>query len=157
MSQSLKFKPQIRKLRPEDSKAMHEIEKRVYSEPWSQSLLEDSLRAAMTYGLGLFIDEQLIAYAIYQVILEEGHLLNLATDDKFQRQGMGSMILSEVIEDCRSRRALTLILEVRVSNQAAQDLYKKKSFKPLMLRENYYSDGESALMMILNLEEAKTT
>ena len=109
----------------------------------------------MTFGLGLFHQGELIAYAIYQVIFEEGHLLNLATDDKFQRQGMGSMILSEVIEDCRSRRALTLFLEVRVSNQAAQDLYKKISFKPLMLRENYYSDGESALMMILNLEEAK--
>lgn len=156
MSQSLNFKPQLRKLRPEDSKAMHEIEKRVYSEPWSQSLLEDSLRAAMTYGLGLFIDQQLIAYAIYQVILEEGHLLNLATDDKFQKQGVGAALLDELIKECRRLGALTIFLEVRVSNHAAQELYKKKAFKPLMLRENYYADGESALMMILDLEEAKT-
>jgi ribosomal-protein-alanine N-acetyltransferase len=145
--------PQIRRLIADDSTVLHEIEKRVYSEPWSETLIKDSLMAPMTYGLALCDGAKILAYAIYQVILSEGHILNLATAQEFQRQGLGTRLIDAVIEDCRNKKALQIFLEVRVSNESAQRLYRKKSFQPLMIREKYYSNSESALLMVRTLKE----
>ena len=44
----------------------------------------------------------------------------------------------------------TLYLEVRVSNKAAQRIYREFGFKPIAIRQNYYSDdGEDAIVMCL--------
>lgn len=150
MSQNRNLGPYLRGLRSSDAESIYEIEKQVYSEPWSLSLLRDSLKAPMTYGLGLFQNGEILGYGIYQVILSEGHLLNLAIHPHFQNKGMGSYLLDQIIADVSERGAQSFYLEVRVSNQYARHLYEKKGFKALMLREKYYADGEAALIMILN-------
>jgi ribosomal-protein-alanine N-acetyltransferase len=48
----------------------------------------------------------------------------------------------------------TLFLEVRMSNKAAQKLYRQFGFKPVAIRQNYYSDnGEDAIVMCLRRSE----
>lgn len=138
----------VRPLSSTDLNEMVEIEARVYPEPWTAQLLEESLIAPMTYSLGVFENERLLGYGIYQVILGEGHLLNLAVDLPFQGKGYGAKLLDLILEDSEIRGASSFYLEVRPSNQSALRLYEKRNFRALMIREKYYRDGEAALIMV---------
>lgn len=141
----------FRALRIENVDAVVEIEKTVYEDPWTRQLLEESLSAPMTYTLGLFKEDLLGGYAIYQVIFSEAHLLNLAIRSELQKRGYGQKLLSKVLEDIQKRGALHFFLEVRPSNILAQKLYERNGFRILMRRPKYYSNGEDALVMIKDL------
>jgi len=141
---------ELKSLRELHLEAIYEIEKQVYEEPWSKELLGESLKAPMTYSLALFRSKDVVAYAIYQVVFSEGHLLNLAVHSDFQNQGVGSKLLDCLLEDSQRRGALNFFLEVRPSNQIARKLYEHRGFRPLMIRERYYANGEAALIMVLD-------
>lgn len=131
---------------------MFEIEKLVYSDPWTFNLLDQSLKAAMTYTVGLVdIHGRCRGYSIYQVIFNEAHLLNIAIHPEIQNRGEGSKLLDAVIADSRRRGAESMYLEVRPSNMSAQKLYEKRGFRCLMVREKYYSNGEAAVIMVADI------
>lgn len=140
-----------RELRAVDLPRMHEIEEAVYADPWSRSLLEQSLVAPMTHAWGLFEADRLIAYAIFQLIVDEGHLLNIAVDPERQGQGLGAFLLDSVIQTVEMRGGRRVFLEVRPTNDRALRLYESRQFMPVTLRERYYSNGESALVMCRDL------
>ena len=63
-------------------------------------------------------------------------------------RGLGELMLIHLVDAAREMGARRLTLEVRVSNQVAQSLYRKYSFKEEGIRKRYYSDdGEDALIM----------
>ncbi len=132
---------------------MYAIELAVYTDPWSRKLLEESLQAPMTHSLGLFSSEdKVMAYAIFQVVLDEAHLLNLAVHPEFQGRAYGSRLLDQVILEAKKRGSKSFYLEVRPSNDRARKLYENKGFRMLAVREGYYSNGEAALVMFLDLQ-----
>jgi ribosomal-protein-alanine N-acetyltransferase len=140
----------LRPLEVEDLPKIYAIESSVYEDPWSSNLLKESLTAPMTYTLGLFSGTECCGYAVFQVIFSEGHLLNLAVANNLQRNGIGTYILREVLAASKKQGASSMFLEVRHSNARGRRLYEKFGFKPLLSRENYYSNGEAALVMVLD-------
>ena len=63
-------------------------------------------------------------------------------------RGLGELMLVHLIDQAREMGAKRLTLEVRVSNNVAQELYRKYTFKEEGVRKRYYSDdGEDALIM----------
>lgn len=147
----------LRPLMPADLPQVVAIESSVYEDPWSEQLLSESLSAPLTYCLGLFErgteepSDTLIGYAIFQVILTEGHLLNVAIEKSRQNQGIGGRLLEQICSLCLERGALNLYLEVRPSNPAAIRLYEKQGFRRLIVREKYYANGEDAIVMVADL------
>lgn len=131
---------------------VYHIEKSVYEDPWTLDLINQSLYAPMTYCRGLFRNNRCIAYAIYQVIFTEGHILNLAVHPDFQRRGIGKKILKLVLDDGRYQGAQSFFLEVRPSNDSAKKMYESFGFKTLFRRPHYYSNGEDAFVMTLHLD-----
>jgi len=85
--------------------------------------------------------------------LEEntGHLMNLAVDPLFRRQGIGSILLQRGLEYLRSLGAKTCELEVRVNNEEAIALYEKFGFGIKETIKNYYRNGDDAYLMIKEL------
>lgn len=143
---------EIRPLKESDIPSVYAIESEVYDDPWSENLFHESLSAPMTYVLGLFRDDQeLLAYAIYQVVYTEGHLLNIAVTKKEQSKGLGSAFLDHIMRKVVDQGGLTFFLEVRPSNERAKKIYEKKGFRFLMIREKYYSNNESAIIMVKDL------
>ena len=57
------------------------------------------------------------------------------------------MLLESLLEELGKRGIRTLFLEVSDANRAAQNLYEKLGFERIGLRERYYSDGTSALVL----------
>lgn len=142
-----------RYIQPADLDGVFSIESRAYADPWSRDLLEQSLTAPLTHSMAFFEEGVCRAYAIYQVIFTEAHLLNIAVDPSFQAKGLGKKLLEQVMQDSHRRGAESMYLEVRPSNETARKLYEKKAFRLLLVREKYYSNGEAALVMVADLAD----
>jgi ribosomal-protein-alanine N-acetyltransferase len=140
----------IRPLKLSDLPEILKIEKSSFSDPWSV----DSFRSVLTSGyyinIGVF-KERLIGYFIGQFIVDELHIFNIAVDPEYRRTGIAALMidaLTMVFED----KLDTIFLEVRESNIAALNFYKKLGFETVGKREKYYKDGEDALLMTLFLD-----
>ena len=81
-----------------------------------------------------------------------GEILNIGTALKFQRQGIGSMLIEHFCAICNERSVSAIWLEVRVTNQTAIDFYKSHQFIKKGVRPDFYSNPtEDADIMALVL------
>ena len=88
------------------------------------------------------------------VIEDEGHISTLAVQPGERGQRWGELILSALMQRALTAGAGYLVLEVRISNQIAQALYRKYDFAIADRRPRYYADSEDAYTMRLELDEA---
>lgn len=89
-----------------------------------------------------------IGYAGMWLILDEGHITNIAVHPEYRGIGAGNRLLEGLIEICRMELINSLTLEVRKSNIVAQNLYKKYGFVEEGIRKEYYGDNkEDAIIM----------
>ena len=86
---------------------------------------------------------------------DEAHVGTIASAPAARRRGVGDRLLIALFEEAWRREAITLTLEVRVSNLAAQALYARYGFVEAGRRKRYYRDnGEDGL--ILTVEDFTT-
>lgn len=78
-------------------------------------------------------------------------VIDIAVAPEFKRQGIGKALIENVLKYCKTKNASEIQLEVRESNIPAISLYEKMNFVKVGIREKYYSDGENAILMSLNL------
>lgn len=91
---------------------------------------------------------EVVGYGGVWVILDEGHITNIAISPEFRGIGIGSLVLDGLIEACKDKAVEHMTLEVRTSNKAAINLYKNFNFMEEGIRKKYYADnGEDALIM----------
>ncbi|WP_297464290.1 ribosomal protein S18-alanine N-acetyltransferase [Thermococcus sp.] len=83
----------------------------------------------------------------------EGHIMSIAVDPSYRGNGIGSALLTEVIERLINRGARYIGLEVRVSNERAIKLYESLGFRKIKRVIGYYADGEDAYYMLLPADE----
>ncbi len=92
--------------------------------------------------------EHIIGFAGFWLMLNEAHVTVIAVRSNYLRVGIGEGLFISVIELARQLDADVVTLEVRVSNETAQALYKKYGFQVVGSRPRYYSDnGEDAVLM----------
>ena len=90
----------------------------------------------------------IIGFGCFWAILDEAHVTLLGIHPRYQRQGLGQILLSALIDKARSIEMARATLEVRASNQGAIDLYEKNGFQTVGRRKKYYQDtGEDAIIM----------
>ncbi len=125
------------------------IEGQVYPRPWSSGLFAGELALAdtRTYVVAR-IGSAVVGYAGLMLVVDDGHITNIAVDPPCQRHGIATRLLLQLARLAVARGVQQLTLEVRVSNRQAQDLYRKFGFAPAGIRRRYYVDnGEDALVM----------
>jgi [ribosomal protein S18]-alanine N-acetyltransferase len=143
---------EIRRLTIQDLSAVMLIEPIAFgTHHWSQQSFENELSNPIGYyfaGIDRNSNE-LVGYSGFWLIDEdEAHITILAVHPSFRRQYVGERLLINNILEARSRGARRMTLEVRVSNQQAQNLYQKYGFKNSGMRRNYYQDNsEDALVL----------
>src|ERR1700730_2334847 len=72
--------------------------------------------------------------------LDEGHVTTIAVEPRRHRGKIGTRLLLVLAREAIERDATALTLEVRMSNTAAQDLYRRFGFGPVGVRKNYYQE-----------------
>ncbi len=117
-------------------------------ESWSL----DSFSKELTNPLAKYIvaknKDRIIGFAGIWIIVDEGHITNIAVHPDYRKNGIGSKLVNSLIENSKQWGCNALTLEVRASNIAAQRLYKKYGFEEEGIRKNYYNDNnEDAIIM----------
>jgi ribosomal-protein-alanine N-acetyltransferase len=99
--------------------------------------------------------ETLLGYAGYWTLSDEIHISTIAVDPALRRLGLGQLLLLNILFLSYEHQASLVTLEVRETNTAAQELYKKYRFSEVGLRRRYYRDtGEDAILMTVLLKDA---
>jgi ribosomal-protein-alanine N-acetyltransferase len=130
------------------------IEGRAYDHPWTRGNFSDSLRSGYE-AQALVAGDTLLGYFVAMKGVDEVHLLNLTVAPEHQSQGWGSLMLDAVALWARGEGAQWLWLEVRASNERAQQLYERHGMRRVGERKGYYPAGlgerEDAIVMSLRV------
>lgn len=120
------------------------------SHHWSRQSFTNELNnpGGFYYSATESATNQLCGYSGFWMIGEEAHITTLAVHPDFRRRSIGERLLIHDIHMALKQGARWMTLEVRVSNEAAQNLYYKYGFKSLGHRRKYYQDNnEDALVL----------
>ncbi len=92
--------------------------------------------------------QKIVGFVGVWFMVDEAHITVIGVRDEYRRHGIGELLLLAAAEGAMQRGAHVLTLEVRISNQAAQGLYKKYGFQAVGTRKGYYTDNrEDAVIM----------
>ena len=128
------------------------IERASFQFPWSTRFFLDELQVDCARSILAEVDGRIVGYVLFWFVLEEVDIHNIAVHPDFRRQGIGRLLLEQVVDAARRQDRLRVTLDVRFSNAPAQNLYRSFGFVIRGLRKAYYSDnGEDALVMALEL------
>ncbi len=150
------------------------IERSAFSAPWSpqayryeitkneystmlvvrQAASFQSRSESMLSLLGLIKPSPVLGYGGFWLLVDEIHISTIAVHSKWQRQGLGELLLVSLLDEGIKLGAGNATLEVRVSNLPAQGLYHKYGFAVVSRQNRYYADNnEDAYIMATPLFE----
>ena len=100
------------------------------------------------YERRLHVPENIVGFSGFWMMMKEAHIIAIGVRDDYRRLGIGEGLLIATIELAQILNSNVVTLEVRASNEIAQELYKKYGFRVVGRRLRYYSsDGEDAIIM----------
>lgn len=148
----------VRNLVIADVDAISHLEHSIFTDPWPKSVFLREARLADESHNRVIADPdngEVLAYSIAWFVADEVHLANMAVKPSARRRGFARCLLEDLEVESRLRGARMIVLEVRRSNQSAQELYRRNGFYPVSVRRRYYQDNrEDALVMIRPLQES---
>ena len=135
----------------EDIDAVHAIERESFAIPWSrEAFVKEVTENLCARYVVLREDGAPVAYAGAWLVIDEGHITNIAVRSDRRGRGYGERITSALIQLCADTGVRYMTLEVRRGNAVARRLYEKLGFVEVGYRKRYYADnGEDALVMAL--------
>lgn len=144
----------FRSMRLEDIDTIVEIEKEAFTAPWTAEAFNNELKQNLfAKYMVMEQDGAILGYGGMWLIVDEAHVTNIAIRERYQGQGLGKLLLGEMMKTAHWLGAKRMTLEVRVTNEIAQRLYRRFGFEPSGIRPGYYSDNmEDALIMWADLD-----
>ena len=117
----------IRQSKPNDLPRVYDIEKDSYPAPWTWKFLNSVVESERTTFLVAEADQKVVGYVIGQLEKSNqrrvGHILNIAVDKAYRKQGIGTLLLDAVESKFTENDGKLAYLEVRINNTGAQRLY----------------------------------
>jgi [ribosomal protein S18]-alanine N-acetyltransferase len=147
----------IRKMTLEDIPAVIDLDQKSFTLPWP----ERSFRFELTDNPAsrcwvAELDGRVVGMIVAWLIVDEVHVATLAIHPDFRRQGVGTKLLAHTLQALLAEGARSSFLEVRASNRAAQDMYRKFGYEVTGRRRRYYRDNdEDAVLMTLDVLNAE--
>jgi [ribosomal protein S18]-alanine N-acetyltransferase len=128
------------------------IERISFSTPWSETLFYNEIFKTISIARVAKIDGKVVGYLCANIIIDEGHILNLAVHPDYRERGIATSLIQEVLETMKTGGSRSVFLEVRSSNKEALNMYEGFGFGLLGTRKDYYiSPVEDAVVMVLRL------
>lgn len=138
----------IRDMRPRDVPQVVAIENATSATPWTRAMFLSELGRPGTLDLVADQGGDVNAYVMVSRYADVWHILNLCVREAHRGRGLGGRMLEELFVRAGAKAHLGFTLEVRVSNDPAIRLYRRKGFLEHGVRPGYYSDnGEDAIIM----------
>ncbi len=148
---------EITKMRRRHLRKVLSIEARVYPRPWSASLFLSELAQRTTRSYIVARSQgEVVGYSGLMFTGKEAHVTNIAVDPDVHGRKVGTRLLLTLVTEAIARGAQVISLEVRVTNNVAQNMYEKFGFAPVSIRKGYYIEtNEDAIVMVV--DNAATT
>ena len=125
-----------------------ELEKVCFHDPWSENSIASELGNRLSLWLVAVDGDRVVGYVGSQSVLGETDMMNIAVAPDYRRQGIAEKLVTELISRLRQKGNHSLMLEVRVSNTSARQLYDKLGFEQVGLRKNYYRNPKEDAMIL---------
>ncbi|MEB2333629.1 MAG: ribosomal protein S18-alanine N-acetyltransferase [Anaerolineaceae bacterium] len=141
----------IRRMTLDDLAQVVAIDKASFSLPWPERSFRFEISDNSASRAWVAEEDRKVVGAIVAwLLVDEAHIATIATHPDFRRRGIASKLLSHALRMMMNEGALTSVLEVRESNLAAQEMYRKFGFEETGRRPRYYKDNsEDAILMTL--------
>jgi len=142
----------LRAMQEKDIPQIIEIEKESFPTPWSAYAFKCELADNdFAHYIVITIEDNqdlVLGYGGMWLIIDEAHITNIAIASQYRGKKLGDLLMNGLEALAMQKGALRMTLEVRVSNEKAQNLYKNRGFIPSGIRPNYYvAENEDALIM----------
>ena len=124
---------------------MVEVEEQCFSSGFARRNFEKELENRFSVYVVAEEDGKVLGYAGLWEICGEADIINVGVHKDHRRQGIAYGLINKLIVTCDERGVVIIHLEVRKSNIAARELYKKLGFSEFGIRERYYDGKEDAV------------
>lgn len=136
-----------------DIPSVVKIEEESFATPWTEEIFEHEMTGNnYAHYIVATYEEEVIGHCGMWIVLDECHITNIAVLKEYRGHGIGEQLLRESVALCLELAVKSMTLEVRVSNEVAQNMYRKLGFQDGGIRKKYYTDDrEDALVMWVEL------
>jgi ribosomal-protein-alanine N-acetyltransferase len=141
---------QIVPMQPEHLGRVLAIENVSFPTPWShRSYMGELTRNNFAHYFVGVIDDIIVGYIGLWIVVDETHITTIAVAPEYRGNKIAEKFIEFGEEYSKIWGAEKMILEVRVSNEAAQKVYKRMGFEQIGIRKQYYADTlEDAIVML---------
>jgi ribosomal-protein-alanine N-acetyltransferase len=154
MQETFKF----RKFEPDDLQDVMQINRVCLPENYTDMFFIDLHERFPETFIVAEQDGELVGYIMSRVevglnnfglggLVRKGHVVSIAVLPQGRRKGVASGLIKSAMAGMVIYKARQIFLEVRVTNQAGVNLYKKLGLEVTRTIPGYYSDGEDAYVM----------
>lgn len=139
----------------EDFEEVLEIENECFIDPYSRESLEYEFNENPLNKIIVCKDDnKVVGFIDFMITFNSATISQIAVKNEYRKQGIATKLLIEM-EKCFPSDIEDIVenvtLEVRESNQAAINLYKKNGYEEVVIKKHYYSNGENAIYMVKRL------
>lgn len=117
---------------------------------WNYNILKDELESENSIYIVAKSNKEIIGFAGIKILLDEADIMNIVTKKCYRNQGIGTLLLKNLISISKNLNLHSLSLEVNEENKTAIHLYENLGFKNIGIRKNYYK-SKNGKIMALNL------
>lgn len=139
----------LNRMTPEDLTDVLTMEQEAFGKmAWHENDFFSAITSDYDYPLVIRSGGHAVAYCVLRILGPEAEIENICVHPAFRKNGLGDLMMDEMIRLSLEQKASQIFLEVRTKNMPARSLYEKKGFRESYVRKNYYIDpSDDALIM----------
>lgn len=143
---------QIHKMTVQDLSQISNVLNTEFDDFWNENLLKSEIENPNSKCIIAKSNDEIVGFACIWKAVDDIHITNIVVKKIYRKQGIGSLLLKELIKISNNENVTSITLEVKDSNLPAQNLYQKYGFKVLGRRKKYYNGTEDAIIMTKDLK-----
>ena len=127
----------VRELKVEDSAAVAEMEQQIFSDPWSEKSVMETVQQKQSVCFAAEKAGHLLGYLLAYHAADEAEIARIAVQKEARRQGAAGKLMQALEHYCEEHKMEKLLLDVRESNEAARSFYTKNGFVEDGIRRDF--------------------
>ena len=131
-----------------DVPAVAELERKCFSDPWSERSVAAELENPLSLWLVALLGRTVVGYVGSQSVMEQADMMNIAVNPDYRRQGIAESLIERLVAELKDKQVSSLTLEVRASNAPAIALYRRLGFIQVGKRSNYYRNPREYALIL---------
>lgn len=136
----------VRDFRLSDIDDVLAIEYEAFPDPYPVDVLIKLHQSGAGFAVAE-LGKHVVGYVIFWIREGKGHIIAIAVNSNYRNMHIGSVLLEKTLKIFFSNNINIIGLEVRKSNTYAINFYLKHGFIKVREEDDYYGDGEAAIIM----------